>query len=102
MYGRRITGFHVGKGCKLLYLPNTIFTTSELFDGSSTPKSKFEEKERVKGATVVLSPLGNLVKVSVPFPCLSRLVIRMSNFHTAPVVCNCSYVYVLSIIWLVC
>lgn len=84
VYGRRITGFHVGKGCKLLYLPNGIFTTSELFDGSSTPKSKLEEREIVEGITVVLFPLGNLVKVSVPFPCLSRLV----SFHTNITICT--------------
>lgn len=70
IYGRRLAAFHVGKGCKLIYSPSGLLTTPQLRKSEAVPQTQ----ERVGNMVVVVSPLGNLFTVSVPFPCLMRFV----------------------------
>lgn len=79
MYGRRIAAFHIGKECRLMYSWNGVFTTSDLLTASEISGFKNIKlpnipavKEGVKDTTVILTPFGDLLAISVPFPCLLR------------------------------
>jgi hypothetical protein len=94
VYGGRIAAFHVGKGCKLMYSPNGCLTPSP----GLSDESRYPEKEKLKNVTVLLSPLGSLLTVSVPLPCLIRFVYATMHPLTFMQSCNqawlCTYIIV--------
>ena len=71
VYGGRLAAFHVGKRCKLMYSPNGLFSVDV---GTET----LTEEGRLRNKTVLLSPCGSLLTVSVPFPNLIRFVKSIS------------------------
>lgn len=76
VYSRRVGAFHVGKGCRLLYSHEGIFATPELLtDKASTTLLEKAKTQGVQNTTIILTPEGNLITFSVPFPCLLRFAL---------------------------
>ena len=64
-HGSRVAVFQVGKGCRLLYSPHSMFGSEQQLRQTTTPAGMAD-------AAFLLCPNGQLITISVPYPALVR------------------------------